>query len=159
MNILRPKFIIIIALLLLILATIAFLKFKSFKQQGAKDSSSIPVYQRISPKPFPSTPYEQLPSEEKLKLQTEADINYSELQNKILNEFPWYNDLPLQESNYFVFFDLGNKTFKGKIYPQKSSAILVDDQVNAYKQEILGKLKQLNIDTTLYKVDWIIIPE
>lgn len=159
MNILQPKFIIIIALFLLILATLVFLKFKSFKQPGIKEPSETPVYQRISPLPFPSTPYEQLPSEEKLKLQTEADINYNELQNKILNEFPWYNNLPLQKSNYFVFFDLDNKTFKGKIYPQKSSSVPVDDQVNAYKQEILGKLKQLGIDTSLYKIDWIIIPE
>ena len=127
-------------------------------------SNQLPT---VSPPPIPtSTPFipatpPPAASNQNIQLQrqTQADINYINAQNQVLSDYPWYNDLPLQADNYFVLFDLSTKSLRAKIYPQRSSSTSVDDQVKLYTAEILEKLKQVGIDTTLYKIDWSINPE
>lgn len=115
----------------------------------------IPVFTKPSSSPT-SLP---IPKDEELLRQTEADINVNQLQNQVLQNYPWYNQLPLQEKNYFVFFDLEKKSFEATIYPQNSSPTPIDDQVRSYQQEILGKLQQLGINTNQYQIEWVITPE
>lgn len=116
-----------------------------------------------SPRPIPVTTSAPTSSpttlEDQLRLQTQADVNYAELQDKVLKEFPWYNNLPLQKDDYFVLFDLSKKAFRAKIYPQKSSSVPIDDQVKSYQQEIVEKLKALGVDTSVYPIEWSINPE
>ena len=109
-----------------------------------------------APTPFPS-PTSIL--QESLQKQTEADINVANMQEEVFRKYPWYLKLPLQEKNYFVLFDVDKKAFKAKIYPQRSSEIPIDEQVESYKAEILEKFKTLEIDTSIYPIEWVIIPE
>lgn len=107
-----------------------------------------------SPAPSP-----QANLEDHLNKQTQADINVANMQEEILEQYPWYPKLPLQEKNYFVLFDLQKKVIRAKIYPQKSSAISIDDQVKSYQQEITERLKQLEVGTNKYSIEWFITPE
>lgn len=158
MNLLKPQFILILLLMTLVISALIYFRIQSVNQRGGQSPLDIPIFNRPTTTPTPLIP-SQLPLEEQFKIQTQADINYLQLQNKILSEFPWYTEFPLQESNYFVYFDLDKKSFKGKIYPQKSSSVSIDEQVNNYKQEILGILKKIGVDTALYPIEWVIIPE
>lgn len=146
----RNTFLLIIGLLLIIAILVTLIFFNRKKEVEEKP---IPVFNQPSSSPLQTVP------QDPLQIQTEADINYTEAQNKVLQEFPWYNHLPLQDSNYFVLFDLPRKVLRAKLYPQQSSPVSTEGQVAVFQQEITQKLQQLNIDTNLYKIEWTIIPE
>lgn len=137
-------------LFLLILLLIIYLSSNINKAKIKPTPVPTPVV--FSPSPSPSL-------ENELERQTQADINVANLQEEVFKKYPWYLKLPLQEPNYFVYFDASKNTFFASIYPQKSSSISIDDQVKSYQEEILKRLTQLGIDTSLYKIDWEIKPE
>ncbi len=88
--------------------------------------------------------------------QSQADKNYGELWKQTLENYPWYNSLPLQTKTYFVYFDLSTKEFTAKLYPTNSSS--QDTQVSQMKQEILSKLTSLGVDITQFKINWLVTP-
>lgn len=108
---------------------------------------------------FTTPPIKNLSLEEQMKLQAEADKNYAQAQEKVIQEFPWYNNLPLKTVNYFVYLDVSSKTIKAKLYPQKASPVPINEQVKSLQIEITSKLKKLGIDLSVQKIEWLIIPE
>lgn len=151
------KTILLLLGLLLILLLILYIT-SNFRKTPLTSSPPLPTPVAFSPSPSP-TLFTPTTVEEELQQQTVADTNYTEAQNKILREYPWYNSLPLQAENYFVLFDLDKKSFRARIYPQKSSVTPIDNQVQNYKQEILEQLQQINIDMARYQIEWLIFPE
>jgi len=97
--------------------------------------------------------------DDKMKMQEISDQNYTKWQKINDSNYPWYNNLPLQTDNYFVYFDLDKKIFIGKLYPKQSSSISIDSQTASMKTEINLTLIKLGIDTTKYSFDWQITPE
>lgn len=139
--------------LLLIISVLIAISFIANNNREGSELDSISTFDKPSPAPFLTIPPDPL------QIQTEADINYAEAQNKVLDQFPWYNSLPLQETNYFVLFDLQKRTFKAKLYPEQNTNTSVEDQVASFQQEITNRLGELNIDTNLYTIEWSVNPE
>lgn len=98
-------------------------------------------------------------TEEENKLQIKYDKEFGEWQENVLNNYPWYESLPLQTENYFVYFDLDKKIFIADLYPKESAPESVDTQVTFMKNEIQNRLEVLGIDTALYNFEWNIKPE
>lgn len=150
-----PKLILflVIGLAVLIISSMIFFNIKPevIKKEDVPQITKTPT-------PLP-TPYDNLPAEKKLELQTTADNNYANIQDDLLKQYPWYSSMPLQTENYFAYFNLDKKVFIGKIYPQRSSAVTVEDQVTAYQNEIKNKLQSLKIDLSVYNIEWIVTPE
>ena len=109
----------------------------------------------------PSPAFAQEPSEFEIQTQrqTEADYNWAQMQEEVFRKYPWYLDLPLQERNYFVFFESSKNSFNAEIYPQKSSSTSIDDQVVSYQEKISEELRRLNVDTSVHPIEWVITPE
>lgn len=160
MNLLNPKIVILIILLLLIFAVLVFLKIQLPNQGGNRQpSSDIKVFNRTTPSPTPLIPYEQLPRDEKMRLQTISDDNYAKTQDAILKLYPWYNTLPIKAQNYFVYFETDKKQFTALLYPQKSSATSIEVQVEEFKKGITGQLKNIDPKTLDLPINWEVKPE
>lgn len=108
---------------------------------------------------FSTVSMENVPLEDQIKTQAEADKNYGEWEKNVLKNYPWYNQLPLQADNYFVYFDLDKKIFIGKLYPKKSSNLSIETQVNTFKNEIITQLKTLGVDIAKFSFQWLTNPE
>lgn len=127
----------------------------------------ISFFSPTQPLPTPgSTTPTQIPQSfptpsliEELNRQTEADINVNNIQNDVLQKYPWYNDLPIQETNYFVYFDVPQKSFIALLYPQSSSSISQEEQVASFKTEIISQLQKLGVNTNVLPIEWQIKPE
>lgn len=94
----------------------------------------------ISPLPAPTS------SAEIAKYQSETDRIYAEQLQKQDERYPWLEQMPLQTNNYFVAFDPSTDTFLAEIYNKS--------QKQQLQQEILQRLKSLNIDVAKYKIVW-----
>lgn len=108
---------------------------------------------------FTTISVENVPLEDQIKNQTEADRNFAEWQKNIYKNYPWYDSFPIRTTNYFVYFDIEKKGFIAKLYPKTDSPISINEQTVGLKNEILEKLKNLNIDTTKYTIHWDIVPK
>src|SRR5438132_249205 len=108
----------ILVLVILILLAVSF-----FLSQASKKEvpSSAPI---TTPTPIlvPVSTATPMPLDKQLINQTEADKNFSAWQKDIQTNYPWYNNLPLQEDGYFVYFDLDQKTFFAYLYPKSSKS-------------------------------------
>lgn len=102
--------------------------------------SAPSVIPEPSPFPPPTSPAELE------KYQAETDKIYADLQKKQDEDYPWLQQMPLQATNYFVYFETSNDTFTAEIYSQAQS-----EQI---KQEILQRLNGLNIDVSKYNIKW-----
>lgn len=157
MNLLKPRFIIIALLLLAIIIVLIYLKTRSVAEK-AVPSAEIPVFKQTA-SPTPQIPYEQLPQDEKMRLQTVSDNNNSTAQDAVLKLYPWYNNFPIKAQNYFVYFDLNQKHFIALLYPQKSSSTSIEDQVASFKKEITDRLRVIDEKTLELQIDWEVKPE
>ncbi|QQG40738.1 MAG: hypothetical protein HYV37_00185 [Candidatus Levyibacteriota bacterium] len=149
------KKITIITVLIIVPFSIYLISIYFIKLPTSQPSSPVPNPTPTFFVPISKTP----PIDYQLKLQTEGDKKFSDWQKDINKNYPWYNNFPLQEDNYFVYFDLDEKKFVGKIYPKKDTATSINQQVDAYKKVILFQLKKLGIDTTIYQFNWVVTPE
>jgi len=108
---------------------------------------------------FTTAPIEKTSTEDQIKIQSQSDKEDADYWKNVNTQYPWYDSLPLQAQNYYVYFDLEKYTFVGKLYPQKASSAPVDAQVDVMKSEILQKLTQLGIDVKTAPIEWIIKEE
>jgi hypothetical protein len=102
---------------------------------------------------------ENVSREDKLKAQEEGDKGDAAFQDAIYKTFPWYDSFPLQQKNYFVYYDVENKKLIGKLYPQKKASVSVDSQVSQMKTEIEARVKKIGVDTSKFPIEWNIMPE
>lgn len=80
-------------------------------------------------------------------------------QAAIQESFPWFDKLPLQEENYFVYFDAEKVTFFGLLYPKTSSSRPVEEQVERLKAGIQQRLTDMDIPWKNYPFNWKVTPE
>lgn len=103
---------------------------------------------------FTTLPIEKTSTEDQAKIQSKADKENADYWKSVNSQYPWYNKLPLQSANYYVYFDLNKYMFIAKLYPQKSSSIPTDAQVEFMKTEILSKLQQIGVDTKTAPIEY-----
>jgi len=89
--------------------------------------------------------------------QAQADKAYAQRDKQIVAQYPWFFEFPILTDDYFLYFDLQQKQFIAKLYPKTSSQTPYDAQVAQFKNEVLQKLNELQIDTTNYPVSWVIV--
>lgn len=118
-----------------------------------------PADEGITPVKASPTPYQGSFTEEDARIQSESDKDYADWEKNISDKYPWFDKLPLQETNYFVYFDVDKKSFIGKLYPKDSQAESVDEKITVMKNEIQTRLEALGIDTALYNFEWIVKSE
>ncbi|MBI2315443.1 hypothetical protein HYU93_05325 [Candidatus Daviesbacteria bacterium] len=138
----------IIAILLLSLLTLLT------KNQKEVQPPPVIIFQ-----PSPSISSLPQTTDERIKLQLQADQKLGTQRDALLQKYPWYLKLPLQQTNYFVYFNTVTETFIAKLYPQKSSASSLDEQTNDLKNTVMKKIKELGANADSYEVAWKIIPE
>jgi hypothetical protein len=85
-------------------------------------------------------------SDQAQKKQSDADYDFGTWQEKIQTNYPWYNNLPLQTKDYFVYFDLDTQTFIAQIYTQTNAQL--------FRKEIENRLIQEGIDITKFHIIW-----
>lgn len=146
----------IAGLFILLIVASVFLVLSSSKNKSIYKPAPIIQFQ-----PSPSIPQStnNLSSEDKIKLQLEADKKIAGEREALLQKYPWFLTLPWQETNYFVYFNPPSETFIAKLYPQKTSPISLDEQTNNLKAIVIEKINQLGTDAGSYKVEWKVIPE
>lgn len=87
-------------------------------------------------------------------LQTEADEKYGKWQEEVITNYPWYNELPLQTGDYFVYFDVDQKKFISQLYPKSTNPTPINQQVENMKQRIMSELQAKKITTSNYEFVW-----
>lgn len=103
--------------------------------------------------PTPTTLFPNQPtSSPSAESQGAIDKNFGNELNKAINSYPWYKNLPLTNTNYFVLFDTSQKKIIARIYSKSNN--LSTQQVEDIKNSILSKLSQLGIPTSQYPVVW-----
>ena len=89
--------------------------------------------------------------------QQKSDLQYSNFQETIRNDYPWMKVLPIYGEKYFLYFDIGKKVFVGKIYAKVSDN--VEEIKTQIKTDLVNKLKGEDISTANFKYEWKIIPK
>jgi hypothetical protein len=84
---------------------------------------------------------------------------FSAEQEAIHNNYPWIDKLPVQTTDYFVYFIVNKKSFVGNLYPADTSKNFIVSQVVTIKAQIRKSLINLNIEFSKYPFVWNIKPE
>ncbi len=151
----NKKVVIILGVVVFILIIIFLVVRAASIGNKGKDSISPTSTQNISISPFPSGSISQSaePSvtlkpdlNEELKDQAKADEEYGRIIEQNYTNYPWLEKLPLQNENYFIYFDTNEKKFFGQIYTQENQDQLKTQAINA--------LKALGIQTEQYEIVW-----
>ena len=153
------KLYLIAGILILIAIASVYLLFPSSKNKDIYKPIPVVQFQPSSSIPRSSTSTDNLSSEDKTKLQLKADRKLATEREILLQKYPWFLNLPFQKAGYFVYFDSLSETFIAKLYPQKTSSIPLDEQINSLKKTVTGQINALGSDTGKYKIDWKVIPE
>lgn len=90
--------------------------------------------------------------------QQAGDVTFGKITQQNLTNYPWLNSLPLESSQFFVFFNIQQKAFEGTIYPNKNSSLSIEEQVKSIKSAVLQQLATMGIPTTIYPFVWTITP-
>ena len=86
--------------------------------------------------------------------QTKVDQEYASWEKDISDNYPWRKKLPLTSENYYVYFDLNNKVFIGRLYTTAG------DDVEQLKADILKILKvDEEIPIENFKFEWMVFPK
>ncbi len=96
---------------------------------------------------------EEVPVDDQIKNQAKADEEFGKWVSDIYTNYPWYDKLPLMTDNYFVYFDLDQKKFEGKIYIQDISTP-TPEQIQQYKDETITTLESLGVNTLEFQIHW-----
>lgn len=96
----------------------------------------------------------QLSEAEQVAKQEEADRNFGQWSEQVNQNYPWLNKLPINTTNYFVYFDLAKNSFVGVLYPKSGQSASIDDQTSSFKQEVQTRLTQLEIPYQNFKFEW-----
>lgn len=137
--------------LLLIVSIASFILVKSTQKSEAPQATSSytpelnPTLEAVKPEDLST-----LSESDQLAIQGEADRRVAERDKTLDQKYPWLNEFPLQNENYFVYFDTDKGKFFGSIYTASEEATI--------KSQVASNFKDLGIDTTTYQVDWTIKP-
>lgn len=90
--------------------------------------------------------------------QQAGDVTFGKITQQNLSNYPWLGSLPIQSSQYFVYFNVQQRKFLATIYPNKKSTMSLQDQTASIKAAISQQLSGMGIPTTVYPFVWTITP-
>lgn len=99
---------------------------------------------------FATIPDSKLSTADQAKLQSVGDKANADYWKNVTTSYPWYNSLPLQTTDYFVYFDLQKKSFKATIYPKPTT----DQQVAIMKTEVTNALSAKGVPLDKLPIEW-----
>ncbi len=94
---------------------------------------------------------------EQVKSQAKISKELSQYWSTITKNYPWF-DQYLKTKDFFVYFDIANKQFVAKLYPDPSALSAVDAQVNLAKKIISAWIHNLGNNASSFPVRWVIKP-
>lgn len=103
---------------------------------------------------FNTVSLDNVSNEDRIKAQNQADLNYAQKTDDVYKLYPWLDDVDIRTDNYFVYFNVDEKQFVAKLYPNSKSSTSTDQQVEEMKAEITEKLKTIVPDFTKYNIRW-----
>jgi hypothetical protein len=101
---------------------------------------------------FTTTTEEKLSDEQRFEKFARGQEALHEESQRILTERPWVEKLPIKERGYVVFWDEANESIVIQLYTRTGN-YNTEDKINAARNEAIGKLEQLGIDTSKEKID------
>jgi hypothetical protein len=119
-------------------------------------SPTQPSLQNIPPAP---TVIQTNPTASPITLQGQVDYNYNQQVSAFYKTYPWYDQIPPRNKNYFIGFDSSTKSFFVELYPRTNSSLSISDQVSQLKNVVLRTLQAIGVKTSSYKIDWVVIPQ
>lgn len=91
--------------------------------------------------------YPTLSVTEQVKTQQASDVHTGQLKADTEKQYPWLDQLPLQTTEYFVFFDEDKRKFIAKLYLKSRSADVV-------KNEVVAELQNIPVPLDKYPIEW-----
>lgn len=81
---------------------------------------------------------------EHVKEQGEADIKFNEAVTNLRLQFSWYDDIPIDTSQYTIVYDYDEKKFRIRLKIPKDSS---QETIQTLTDKALKDMKDVNIDT------------
>lgn len=152
---LKNKFLLIIfAGVIALLIIVSFLSAKPANKTQTISPNTSPSVITPSPTTLTTTTPQPSQSSSDIQKQQQADINFGNDIKKIQQSYPWFNNLPIMNANYFVYFDPLKKQLVADIYSKSKN--LSAQQVEDIKTSITSQLSQLGIPLAQYPITWIV---
>jgi hypothetical protein len=105
---------------------------------------------------FSTVSIDDISIDDQAKNQSIADKNFEDYWKQVYDSYPWYNQLPLQTENYFVYFDTSKKSFIGILYIETENMNNQQSQ-SIRKDEIKSRLANLSVPVESTQFEWRII--
>jgi len=86
------------------------------------------------------------------KNERELEANYAKDREVFIKEKPWIILMPLESSNYFVFYDSEEDKIRAKLYYFPSSIISKDEQLKLAKTDVLNTLNKVGVNIEKEKI-------
>lgn len=93
--------------------------------------------------------YPTLSLKDQVKTQQQSDVDTGHLKAETDKQYPWLDKLPLETTEYFIYFDEDKKKFIAKIY-------LKNRTVEVVKNEVVAELQQQEFPLNTYPIEWIV---
>ncbi len=120
------------------------------KNQAQLDNTNSTTQQETNLEPTPTHTVEMKAAINEAK---EAAVEYDTQVAKIRADFPWLRRLPYAKERFYIYYDLEQDKFIGKLYPGPG------DNVEQMKSMIISDLKTLKeIPADQYPIEWQIQP-
>lgn len=107
---------------------------------------------------FTTIDFNNSPSDQAIQ-QGISDQKISKGFQDFYQKYPWYEQLPIQTSNYFIIFKADKNAFEADLYPLKNSTIPIDIQVANLKKEATQAIFKISSDTSKYPIEWTVLPQ
>ena len=88
-----------------------------------------------------------------LNVQAKYDDLWGQKQQDLYKNYPWYDQLPISTSDYFLSFDIGSNTLYADLFPKDPANVIA---VNQLKQTVLQVLKSIGVNTSRVSIQWTI---
>lgn len=149
------RFLIVVGVLVIFLFILVFLSGLSKSRPSSLVQPTLSVQQRLQSESLsePVPPIQSVELQKAIAEQTKVDQEYAGWEQNIIDNYPWRKKLPLTSEKYYVYFDLNQKVFIGRLYLQPG-----DDEVQM-KADILKQLKEVKeIPIENFKFEWVVNP-
>jgi hypothetical protein len=127
---------ILLVLLIVLLNIYSTKKAQEAKNAGTTPTPTLGIYPTLSVK-------------DQIKTQQESDVYTGQLKAESEKLYPWQDKLPIQTTEYFIYFDEDKKKFIAKIY-------LKNRTIDVVKNEVVAELQQQEFPLNTYPIEWMV---
>ncbi len=108
---------------------------------------------------FQTVDRNSISAEDQAKIQGEMDVKAAGQLKSFYDQNPWYKNIPIVSSDFFVGYDGQKKEFFAYLYPSRSSSVAIDEQVASLKSLVISALTNIGAKPDLNKIEWNISPK